>query len=340
MTHAHNHHDHSHDHDHDGHDHSHEDHGHSGHDHTGHDHTGHDHAGHSHAPASFGTAFAVGIALNTAFVAIEAGYGFISNSTALLADAGHNLSDVLGLVVAWIAAVLSKRPPTPRLTYGLRNTSILAALLNAILLLIASGAILLEAIQRLMHPEPIASNIVIVVAAIGIAVNGGTAWLFASGRKDDINIKGAYLHMMADAAVSLGVVVAAAVIMITGWLWLDPAVSLVIVAVIVWGTWGLLRESTAMSLAAVPSRIDPAAVLSFLSTLPGVASVHDLHIWPMSTTETALTAHLVTPAGNPGDAFLVETCHQLNNRFKIGHATLQIETSVDVHCTLKPDHVI
>ncbi|HEY0218623.1 MAG TPA: cation diffusion facilitator family transporter [Afipia sp.] len=337
MTQVHDHddHDRSHDHDHDDHDHSH-----AGHDHEGHDHTGHGHVGHSHAPANFGKAFAIGIALNTGFVAIEAGYGFISNSTALLADAGHNLSDVLGLVVAWIAAVLSKRPPTPRLTYGLRNTSILAALLNAILLLIASGAILLEAIQRLMEPEPIASNIVIVVAAIGIAVNGGTAWLFASGRQDDINIKGAYLHMMADAAVSLGVVVAAVIIMMTGWLWLDPAVSLVIVAVIVWGTWGLLRESTAMSLAAVPSRIDPSEVRTFLSTLPGVASIHDLHIWPMSTTETALTAHLVTPAGNPGDTFLVETCRQLNERFKIGHATLQIETSADLHCTLKPDHAI
>lgn len=319
------------------HSHSHE-HSHHGHDHS---HPGHaHHPGHVHAPANFGRAFAIGIALNTAFVAIEAGYGFISNSTALLADAGHNLSDVLGLVVAWIAAVLSKRPPTPRLTYGLRNTSILAALLNAILLLIASGAILLEAIQRFMHPEPIASNIVIVVAAIGIAVNGGTAWLFASGREDDINIQGAYLHMMADAAVSLGVVAAAIVIMMTGWLWLDPAVSLVIVAVIVWGTWGLLRESTAMSLAAVPSRIDPGTVRTFLSTLPGVASIHDLHIWPMSTTETALTAHLVTPGGNPGDAFLVETCHQLSERFKIGHATLQIETSADLHCMLKPDHTI
>lgn len=325
MTHAHDHHDHSHDHDHDSH-------ARGGHDHG--------HAGHSHAPANFGTAFAVGIALNTAFVAIEAGYGFISNSTALLADAGHNLSDVLGLVVAWIAAVLSKRPPTPRLTYGLRNTSILAALLNAILLLIASGAILLEAIQRLIHPEPIGSVTVIVVAAIGIAVNGITAWLFASGRKSDLNIRGAYLHMMADAGLSFGVVVAAAIIMMTGWLWLDPAVSLLIVGVIVWGTWGLLRESTAMSLAAVPSRIDPNAVRTFLGTLPGVESVHDLHIWPMSTTETALTAHLVTPAGNPGDAFLIEACHQLNDRFKIGHTTLQIEISPDVHCTLKSDHVI
>jgi cobalt-zinc-cadmium efflux system protein len=288
----------------------------------------------------FGRAFAIGIGLNAAFVLIEAGYGFVSNSTALLADAGHNLSDVLGLLVAWIAAVLSKRPPTPRLTYGLRNSSILAALLNAVLLLVASGAILLEAIQRLLHPEPIASKTVIVVAAIGIAVNGATAWLFASGRKDDINIRGAYLHMMADAAVSLGVVLAGIAIMLTNWLWIDPVMSLVIVAVIVWGTWGLLRESTAMSLAAVPSVIDPAAVRSFLCNLPGVASIHDLHIWPMSTTETALTAHLVTPAGNPGDAFLTDACQQLNHHFGIGHATLQIEISADVHCTLKPDHVV
>ena len=245
----------------------------------------------------------------------------------------------MGLLVAWIAAVLSKRPPTPRLTYGLRNTSILAALLNAILLLIASGSILLEAIQRLLHPEPIASKTVIVVAAIGIVINGFTAWLFSSG-KDDINIRGAYLHMVADAALSFGVVLTGIAIMLTGWFWLDPAFSLLIVAVIVWGTWGLLRESTAMSLAAVPSMIDPASVRSYLCSLQGVASIHDLHIWPMSTTETALTAHLVTPGGNPGDAFLVETCHQLNHRFKIGHATLQIEISADVHCSLKPDHVI
>lgn len=304
-----------------------------------HAHDDHDHHDHIHAPVNFGRAFAIGVALNGTFVLVEAVYGFLSNSTALLADAGHNLSDVLGLLVAWIAAVLSKRPPTPRLTYGLRNTSILAALLNAILLLIASGAILLEAIQRLIHPEPIASTTVIVVASIGIFINGFTAWLFSSG-KDDINIRGAYLHMMADAALSFGVVLTAIGIMMTSWLWLDPAFSIVIVAVIVWGTWGLLRESTAMSLAAVPSVIDPASVRTYLCSLPGVASIHDLHIWPMSTTETALTAHLVTPGGNPGDEFLVEACHELNHRFKIGHATLQIETSPDVHCSLKPDHVV
>jgi cobalt-zinc-cadmium efflux system protein len=314
-------------------------HAHHGHEHDGHGHGAHGHCGHAHA-TDFGRAFIIGIGLNTAFVLVEAGYGFAANSTALLADAGHNLSDVLGLVVAWIAAVLSRRPPTPRLTYGLRKTSILAALVNAILLLVACGAILLEAIQRLIHPEPIASLTVMVVAAIGIVINGITAWLFASGRKTDLNIRGAYLHMMADAAVSLGVVLAAAAMMMTSWLWLDPAMSLVIVAVIVWGTWGLLRESTAMTLAAVPSGIDPAAVRTFLGEHPGVASIHDLHIWPMSTTETALTAHLVMPAGNPGDAFLIETCRELQRRFGIGHATLQVETSDDVDCALAPDHVV
>lgn len=303
------------------------------------DHGGHAHGGHGQI-ANFGRAFAFGIGLNTAFVIIEAGYGFAANSTALLADAGHNLSDVLGLVVAWIAAVLTRRPPTPRLTYGLRKTSILAALLNAILLLIACGAILLEAIQRLIHPEPIESLTVIVVAAIGIIINGVTAWLFASGRKTDLNIRGAYLHMMADAAVSFGVVLAATVIMATGWLWLDPAMSLIIVAVIVAGTWGLLRESTAMTLAAVPSGIDPSAVRAFLAGHPGVASIHDLHIWAMSTTETALTAHLVMPTGNPGDAFLSEVCRELQRRFGIGHTTLQIETSIDVDCALASDHVV
>lgn len=320
--------------------HDHARHGHGAHRHGSHDHGAHGHAGHSHAPVDFGRAFVIGIALNTAFVAIEAGYGFVSNSTALLADAGHNLSDVLGLVVAWIAAVLSKRPPTPRLTYGLRNTSILAALTNAVLLLIAAGAILLEAIQRLIHPEPVASKTIIVVAAIGIVINGATALLFASGRKDDLNIRGAYLHMIADAAISLGVVLAGLVIMFTDWLWVDPLISLGIVGVIVWGTWGLLRESTAMSLAAVPTSIDPAAVRSFLAALPGVASIHDLHIWPMSTTETALTAHLVTPDGHPGDVFLISACGELDRRFGIGHATLQIETSALRRCALEPGHVV
>ncbi len=323
------------------HDHTHDDHTHDDHDHDHHnnDHH-HGHHGHSHAPATFGRAFAIGIALNFAFVLAEIGFGFLANSTALLADAGHNLSDVLGLAVAWIAAVLSRRPPTPRLTYGLRNTSILAALANAMMLLIASGAIVLEAVQRLFAPEPVATLMVIVVATIGIAINGATAWLFASGRDGDLNIRGAYLHMAADAAISAGVVVAAGAIILTGWLWIDPLTSLVIVVIIVVGTWGLLRESTAMTLAAVPSGIDPGTVRAFLAGRPGVASVHDLHIWPMSTTETALTAHLVTPAGHPGDAFLVETCQELARRFGIGHATLQIELTSAAACALAPDHVV
>jgi len=309
------------------------------HDHDDHAHD-HSHHGHSHAPADFGRAFVIGITLNVAFVVIEALYGFLANSTALLADAGHNLSDVLGLAAAWVAAILAKRAPTERYTYGLRNTSILAALFNAVLLLIASGAIMLEAVQRLFTPEPVKSLTIIVVAAIGIAVNGFTAWLFASGHKQDINIRGAYLHMAADAAISAGVVVAGLIIMLTGWLWLDPLTSLALVAVIVWGTWSLLRDSTAMSMAAVPSGIEPAAVRQFLSTRPGVASIHDLHIWPMSTTETALTAHLVTPAGHPGDAFLMEICQELLERFGIGHTTLQIEISEQTHCSLAPDHVV
>ncbi len=331
MSHSHSHSSHHH-----GHHHDHADHAHD-HDH-GHD--DHAHHGHHHAPIDFGRAFLIGIALNTAFIGIEGLYGYLANSTALLADAGHNLSDVLGLATAWIAAVLSKRAPTARYTYGLRNTSILAALANAVLLLIASGAILLEAVQRLIEPEPVKSTTIIVVAAIGILVNGATAWLFASGQKGDINIRGAYLHMMADAGVSAGVVIAGLIIMQTGWLWVDPLTSLAVVGVIVWSTWSLLRESTAMSLAAVPASIDPAAVRALLASRPGVSSIHDLHIWPMSTTETALTAHLVTPGGHPGDGFLVETCQLLQEHFRINHSTIQIEISEHSNCALAPDHVI
>jgi cobalt-zinc-cadmium efflux system protein len=230
-------------------------------------------------------------------------------------------------VVAWIAVILSKRPPSPRYTYGLRGSSILAALFNAVFLLIAVGAIGWEAVLRLLNPEPVAETTVMIVATIGIAINGFTAWLFASGSKNDLNIRGAYLHMAADAAVSAGVVIAAFVIMFTGWLWLDPVTSLVIVAVIVWGTWGLLRDSTAMSLDAVPSGIDPAAVRQYLERRPGVTGVCDLHIWPMSTTEVALTCHLVMPSGHPGDAFLLQAAHHLNEEFNIQHTTVQIVTS-------------
>lgn len=309
-----------------------------GHAHNGHRH--HERGGHVHAPASFGQAFAVGIGLNAAFVLIEAGYGIASNSMALVADAGHNLSDVLGLVVAWAAAVLSKRTPTARYTYGLRSASILAALFNAVFLLVAVGAIGWEAIQRFARPEPVAGGTVMIVAIIGIAINGLTAWLFASGRKGDLNIRGAYLHMAADAAVSAGVVAAGLVILLTGWLWLDPVASLIIVAVIVWGTWDLLRDSVALSLAAVPPAIDPGLVRKFLAGRPGVAGLHDLHIWPMSTTDVALTAHLVMPGGHPGDGFLMEAAHELKDRFGIGHVTLQVETDPGTVCALEPEHVI
>ena len=295
---------------------------------------------HSHAPKSFGAAFAIGAALNVTFVVIEAAFGFISNSMALLADAGHNLSDVLGLLVAWGAAVLSQQAPTTRFTYGLRSTSILAALFNAIFLLLAVGAIAWEAVQRFALPEPVVGKTVMIVSAIGIIINGLTAWLFASGRKSDINIRGAFLHMAADTAVSAGVVVAGGVIFLTGWLWVDPAVSLGICAVIIWSTWGLLKDSVRMSLAAVPPGLMIAEVHVFLENLPGVKSLHDLHVWPMSTTETALTCHLVMPAGHPGDGFLMDAAHELHERFHIGHVTLQIETSESTTCALAPDHVV
>ncbi|HVJ00511.1 MAG TPA: cation diffusion facilitator family transporter [Sphingomonas sp.] len=301
-----------------------------------HDHAhGHDHS-HTHAPASFDRAFAIGIALNIGFVAIEAGYGFLADSVALLADAGHNLSDVLGLAIAWGGAALAKAPPSKRFTYGLRGSSILAALANAVLLLVALGAIVLEAIQRFADPPHVAGATVSIVAAVGILVNGATALLFVQGRKGDINIRGAFLHMLADAAVSAGVVVAGLVIWRTGIGWIDPVTSLVIAVVIFWQTWGLLRESVEMSLAAVPRGVDYDAVGVALGDLPGVAATHDLHIWSMSTTETVLTAHLVMPAGHPGDSFLADAQAMLHTRFGIAHATLQIEIDSDRFCAHAP----
>lgn len=259
---------------------------------------------------------------------------------ALLADAGHNLSDVLGLLVAWGASELVKRQPTPRFSYGLRGSSILAALFNAVFLLVTVGALSWEALLRLAAPQEIAETTVMVVAGIGILVNGLTAWLFASGSKDDINLRGAFLHMASDALVSAGVIVAAVVMVFSGWLWLDPVVSLAINAIIIWGTWSLLRESLAMSLGAAPKAIDPGAVRAFLAAQPGVEALHDLHIWPMSTTETALTCHLVTPAGHPGDAFLHRLAAELAQKFRIQHSTIQIETERDILCALAPDHVV
>lgn len=304
-----------------------------------HDHESHkDHpeGGHVHAPASFGMAFAVGILLNIAFVLVEAAYGFLSNSVALLADAGHNLGDVLGLAVAWLASELAKRRPTDRFTYGLRGSSILAALFNAVFLLVAAGAISWEAVQRLGSPEPVAGRTVMIVAFIGILINGATAWLFMSGRKNDLNIRGAFLHMLSDALVSAGVVAGGLLMILTGWLWLDPVISLMINAVIVWGTWSLMRESLAMSLAAVPAHVAPTEVRSFLAALPGVQGLHDLHIWSMSTTETALTCHLVMADGHPGDGFLHDVAHELEHLFRINHPTIQIEVNPQLACALAP----
>ena len=271
---------------------------------------------------------------------IEVVYGFLGNSVALLADAGHNLGDVLGLLVAWTTSVLVNRAPSARFTYGLRGSSILAALFNAIFLLLTVGAISWEAIQRISNPEPVSGKTVMIVAAVGIIINGITAWLFASGRKGDLNVRGALAHMAADAFVSAGVVVAGLVILLTGWLWLDPLVSLAINAVIVWGTWGLLRDSVGMSMAAVPIQIDPAEVRRFIEGRAGVASLHDLHVWPMSTTEIALTCHLVIPAGHPGDAFIHGLFEELASRFKINHATVQIEVDQHLACALAPDDVV
>lgn len=309
-------------------------HHHHGHGHS-HDH-GHGHHHHHHAPVSHGRAFALAVTLNAVFVAIEFTYGFIANSTALMADAGHNLSDVLGLLLAWGAAALAARKPDARYTYGLRSSSILAALANALLLMVACGAIAWEAVLRFSNPPAVAGVTVSVVAAIGVLVNGFSAWLFMAGRKDDLNLRGAYLHMAADAAISLGVVVSGIVIMFTGWSWLDPAVSLVIVLVIVAGTWSLLKESTQMVLAAVPASIDPDEVSAFLAKQPGVTEVHDLHIWAMSTTENALTAHIVMPGGYPGDHVIDGIVDELRHDFAIHHCTLQVEQGTTDHgCALQ-----
>jgi cobalt-zinc-cadmium efflux system protein len=322
-------------------DHDHAHHGHS-HDHGhGHSHGPGGHAHHHHAPASFDRAFLIGIALNTGFVIVEAAYGFLANSLALLADAGHNLGDVLGLLLAWVAASLAKRQPSARFTYGMKRSPILASLANAMLLLVASGAIVLEAVQRFRSPEPVAEMTVIWVALIGIVINGATALGFLSGRKSDINVRGAFLHMVADAVVSLGVVLSAAAMLYTGWLWIDPAVSIVVALVIVIGTWSLLKESISLSLDAVPASIDRIAIETYLARLPGVSEVHDLHIWPMSTTEVALTAHLVRPGATLDDGLLAQACHDLSSRFGIHHATLQIESGDPAHpCTLAPSEVV
>jgi len=315
--------------------------------HDHHDHHDHDgdrgqgHGRHQHAPASFGAAFAIGIALNTAYVAAEAVWGVLAHSLSLLSDAGHNFGDVLSLGVAWFAGWLGRRAPSGRYTYGLRGSSILAALSNAVILLVVTGGIAWAAILRLMHPEPSGGMTIMAVAAGGIVVNAVTAWMFVSGAKDDVNIRAAFAHMASDALVALGVVVTGGLIMLTHLTWLDPAVSLAIGGVIVWGTWSLMRESLDLALHAVPNGVDRDEVRNYLAALPGVAEVHDLHIWGMSTTETALTAHLVRPDHDADDQFLHDACDQLGRRFRVHHSTLQVERGAPGRlCALAPEDVV
>ena len=302
----------------------------------------HDHHHHHSGAAArgHGPAFLIAIVLNLGFVAAEVAAGILSGSMALLADAGHNLSDVLTLLMAWGASVLAARPPSARFTYGLKSSSILVAIANAALLFVALGAILIETIRRLADPAPVAGEMMIMVAAIGIVINGASAFLFARGRKQDLNLRAAFQHLLADAVVSAGVVVAGLLVVFTGARWIDPATSLAIIAVIAWGSWGLLRDAVKMGLLAVPEGIDEGKVRALLAAQPGVTAVHDLHIWPMSTTETALTAHLVMPAGGTGDAFLHGLAHELAHEFGIGHATVQIEMKSGEECALERDEVV
>jgi cobalt-zinc-cadmium efflux system protein len=309
------------------------------HQHHHHDHShAHGDAGHSHAPDTFGLAFAIGVVLNTGFVAAEVIFGYAANSLALISDAVHNFSDVIALLLAWAATWLARKQPTQQHTYGYRRASILAALINAGLLLIAVGGIAVEAINRIREPADVAGWTVVLVATLGIVVNGGTALLFMRGRHGDLNIRGAYLHMVADAGVSLGVVVAAFAIMLTGWQWVDPAISLCIAAVVLASGWGLARDSVNLALDGVPKGIELAEVKAYLGQLEGIIEVHDLHIWAMSTNETALTAHLVRPGGYE-DSFLHGVCEELSHRFNIRHATLQIEAGSDV-CKLAPAELV
>ncbi|QIZ10566.1 cation transporter [Priestia megaterium] len=313
-----------------GHNHSH------GHNH-GHSH-GHGHS-HSHAPANYGFAFGFGIILNTIFIIVEIIYGILGDSLALLADAGHNISDVLGLIIAWIAVWLGKKAPTKNRTYGYKRSSILAALFNAVFLLVAIGAIAWEAIQRFSSPEPVAGKTVIIVAIIGIVINTLTALLFMSGRKNDLNIRGAFMHMAADALVSLGVVIAGFIILWSGWQWLDPLVSLFISIVILFGTWGLLKESINLSLDAVPEGIDINKIKDYLSGLPTILEIHDLHVWGMSTTEAALTVHIIRVEIDDNDELLQKLTKELHDQFGIEHATIQIEKGT-YSCSLQPEGTI
>jgi cobalt-zinc-cadmium efflux system protein len=295
----------------------------------------HDHS-HSDGATNYGKAFAIGVALNLAYVAVEAGYGLFSGSLALLSDAGHNLSDVFGLLAAWGGHALARVPPSPRRTYGWRGSTILAALFNALILLAATGAIAWEAIERFSTPRPVMGLTIVIVAAIGIVVNGATALLFFRGRDTDLNVRGAYLHMAADAAVSLGVVLAGLGIALLGWTWLDPVTSLAIAGVIFASTWGLLKESVNLALHAVPANIDPSAIEGYLAAIPGVNEVHDLHVWAMSTSETALTVHLVRPMVADEDALLHRLQHELHDKFGVDHVTIQIERGGGSPCDQAP----
>lgn len=312
---------------------------HKDHDHHSHSHSHSNSHAHSHTPANFSRAFAVGLVLNIGFVGVEFFYGLLAHSIALIADAGHNLSDVLGLGLAWGAAVLSRRPPSRRHTYGWRRSSILAAFFNAVFLLIVTGGIAWESIQRFQEPGAVQGGVIIWVALVGIVINTVTALMFMSGRKGDMNIRAAFLHMAADALVSAGVVLAGIGILATGWQWLDPAFSLVVSIVIVVNTWQLLKESFSLALDAVPESVDERAVRAFLLERPGVTQIHDLHIWGMSTTEIALTVHLLMPTGHPGDDFLAQVCQELHDHFRIEHSTIQIELGDAAEfCTLNCDH--
>jgi cobalt-zinc-cadmium efflux system protein len=310
----------------------------------------HNHALHRPSSASFNRAFGIGIALNTVFVAIEAFYGWKVDSLALLADAGHNLSDVAGLVLAWVGALAGRLRPDARHTYGWKRASIMAALINALLLLVAMGSLGWEAVHRLRSPAPIAGVTIMVVAGIGIVVNTATALLFVHGRERDLNIRGAFMHMAADALVSAGVVLVGGLALWFGWNWLDPVVSIVIAVVIVVGTWSLFKQSLHLLFDGVPASVDLHAVQACLESLPGVDRVHDLHVWAMGTSEIAMTAHLVVPAGHPDDAFFREAARQLHERFEIEHATLQVvkvpftvpcgdlpSRAEEVHALLSPD---
>jgi len=296
---------------------------------------------HAHEPAHFSRAFALAAFLNVALVIAQVIYGVLADSVALLADAGHNFGDVLGLLLAWGAHAMASSLPTRRYTYGFQSASILAALLNSLILLVATGAIAWQAVLRIYNPSEVAGVTVMAVAALGILVNGASALLLRAGRKHDLNVRAASLHLLGDAAISLGVVVAGGIIALTSWNWLDPAASLIISALIVWATWGVLREATMLSLAAVPDDVDPSKVRDYLNELAGVSEVHDLHIWAMSTTEIALTAHLVRPGAGLDDELLKQAADGLAERFKIRHVTLQIEAgNIEQACRLAPDSVI